>query len=51
VLSYGGRVYPAKDARMHAQTFKLYFPQWIDFSQHIDKQFSSNFWRRVTHEK
>lgn len=44
----GGSVYPAKDARMSAQSFQNYFPQWRDFSKYVDPKFSSGFWRRVT---
>jgi len=44
----GGAVYPAKDARMSAQHFQQYYPQWREFSQYIDPAFSSSFWRRVT---
>ena len=43
----GGAVYPAKDARMSAESFQAYFPQWREFSRHIDPGFSSSFWRRV----
>ena len=47
VLAHGGRVYPAKDARMSAETFKAGFPRWQEFARHIDPAFSSGFWRRV----
>jgi len=43
-----GVVYPAKDARMSGESFRDYFPQWQEFSEYIDPQFSSGFWRRVT---
>jgi FAD/FMN-containing dehydrogenase len=43
-----GAVYPAKDARMSAQSFQTYFPQWKEFSVYVDPKFSSSFWRRVT---
>jgi FAD/FMN-containing dehydrogenase len=43
-----GAVYPAKDARMSAQSFQTYFPQWQTFAHFVDPQFSSSFWRRVT---
>ena len=46
----GGAVYPAKDARMSADSFQAYFPRWEEFSQYIDPAFSSSFWRRVTGE-
>jgi FAD/FMN-containing dehydrogenase len=43
-----GAVYPAKDARMSAESFQAYFPRWRDFARYIDPRFSSSFWRRVT---
>lgn len=48
VVGSGGAVYPAKDARMSAATFRTSFPRWQDFSNYIDPRFSSSFWRRVT---
>ncbi len=47
VLAAGGRVYPAKDARMSGDSFRRYFPRWSEFRRHIDPRFSSSFWRRV----
>ena len=47
-LANEGAVYPAKDARMSAQAFQHYFPEWKAFSNYIDPAFSSSFWRRVT---
>lgn len=47
----GGRVYPAKDARMSAASFKTFFPEWREFEDYIDPRFSSSFWRRVTHDQ
>ena len=47
VINAGGRVYPAKDARMSATTFSRSFPRWAEFAAHIDPRFSSSFWRRV----
>lgn len=44
----GGAVYPAKDARMSADSFRRYFPAWEDFRRYVDPNFSSSFWRRVT---
>ncbi|GCF06654.1 FAD-binding oxidoreductase [Dictyobacter arantiisoli] len=44
----GGVIYPAKDARMSAESFKKFYPQWQEFEQYIDPKFSSSFWRRVT---
>ncbi len=50
VMEANGAVYPAKDARMSAEAFQRYFPQWRDFSQYRDPGMSSSFWRRVTGE-
>ncbi len=47
VRDSGGRVYPAKDARMSAASFQAYFPQWREFARFVDPAFSSSFWRRV----
>jgi FAD/FMN-containing dehydrogenase len=46
--SAGGAVYPAKDARMSAQSFQQYFPAWNELTRFVDPEFSSSFWRRVT---
>ena len=48
VRGAGGAVYPAKDACMTPESFRAFFPQWEDFSVHVDPAFSSTFWRRVT---
>lgn len=48
VRDNGGAVYPAKDARMSSESFKIFYPQWQKFESFIDPKFSSNFWRRVT---
>lgn len=48
ILAAGGRIYPAKDARMSARTFQECYPCWQDFRQYIDPSFSSSFWRRVS---
>ncbi len=50
IADSGGRVYPAKDARMSPESFRRFYPQWQEFSQYVDPQFSSSFWRRVTQE-
>lgn len=47
VREHGGRLYPAKDARMSAESFGQFFPQCEEFSQFIDPRISSSFWRRV----
>jgi len=46
-----GAVYPAKDARMSAQAFQEYFPNWEAFARFVDPKFSSSFWRRVISKK
>jgi len=46
-----GAVYPAKDARMTAESFRCYFPGWERFSEFVDPGFSSSFWRRVGGEQ
>ena len=48
VEAAGGSVYPAKDARMSAERFQRFFPQWQELRAHLDPRFSSSFWRRVT---
>lgn len=47
VRDSGGAVYPAKDARMSAESFRHYFPEWRSFCAYLDPRFSSSFWRRV----
>ena len=47
-LEHGGRLYPAKDARMTAVQFQTFYPQWQRFAEYIDPAFSSSFWQRVT---
>lgn len=51
VQEFNGRVYPAKDARMSAYAFQQYYPKWKQFKELLDPKFSSNLWRRVSHEK
>jgi hypothetical protein len=48
ILSAQGRLYPAKDACMSAEMFQRGYPRWQEFARHIDPQFSSAFWRRVS---
>ena len=48
VASAGGRLYPAKDARMSGPHFRRFYPQWEQLVPFIDPKFSSSFWRRVT---
>ena len=47
VVEAGGKLYPAKDARMKPEHFKQFYPNWKEFSEYIDPKFSSSFWRRV----
>jgi FAD/FMN-containing dehydrogenase len=51
VREAGGAVYPAKDARMSAQSFRQYFPKWEMLQHYRDPHFSSSFWRRVTEDR
>jgi FAD/FMN-containing dehydrogenase len=48
VRQYNGSVYPAKDARMSAESFQQFYPRWQEFARYIDPHFSSSFWRRVS---
>jgi FAD/FMN-containing dehydrogenase len=50
VTELGGALYPAKDALMSAEHFTQYYPRLPEFKKHIDPQFSSSLWRRVTTE-
>ncbi|PWV59353.1 FAD-binding oxidoreductase [Plasticicumulans acidivorans] len=47
VRTGGGRLYPAKDARMAGDFFRQSYTDWERFSAYVDPQFSSDFWRRV----
>jgi FAD/FMN-containing dehydrogenase len=47
VAEAGGRLYPAKDARMSGVHFRQFYPNWEKFLPYIDPRFSSSFWRRV----
>ncbi|VAW95677.1 Putative oxidoreductase [hydrothermal vent metagenome] len=51
VRSVNGAIYPAKDARMSADTFATSFPNLDNFKNYIDPAFSSSFWRRVTQQQ
>ncbi len=44
----GGRLYPAKDARMSSNFFLSSYPNLEKFVLYKDEKFSSSFWRRVT---
>jgi FAD/FMN-containing dehydrogenase len=43
----GGAIYPAKDGRMSAETFRASFPRWDEFAKLKDPNMNSDFWRRV----
>jgi len=47
VRQSGGAVYPAKDRLMTSTAFKQYFSRYDEFLPWVDKNFSSDFWRRV----
>lgn len=51
VRANGGALYPAKDARMSPESFAASYPNWEEFSKHIDPKFSSSFWRRVAQKQ
>ena len=44
---FGGRLYPAKDARMTADQFQTFYPQWQKFARYKDPALTSSFWERV----
>jgi FAD/FMN-containing dehydrogenase len=48
VVEAGGRVYPAKDATMSAEAFRLGYPNWTKLEALRDPKIMSDFWRRVT---
>ncbi len=48
IAEVGGRLYPAKDARMSGASFREFYPKWREFEWFRDPAFSSSFWRRVT---
>lgn len=47
VCEAGGRIYPAKDARMSAETFRRGYPALEEFRKFVDPRLSSSFARRV----
>ncbi len=47
VAEAGGALYPAKDARMSPEMFRVSFPKLSDYTQWIDLRFASDFSRRV----
>jgi FAD/FMN-containing dehydrogenase len=48
VRDASGRLYPAKDGRMPASLFQAGYPELVRFARHVDPQFQSDFWRRMT---
>ena len=52
ILNHDGRLYPAKDDHMSSELFHTFYPNLEEFKEHVDPNFSSNFWRRTgLHEK
>jgi len=47
VRTFGGAVYPAKDARMSGETFRAGFPRAEEFATFVDPAFRSRLWTRV----
>lgn len=47
IIELGGRLYPAKDARMKAEHFKKFYPNWQEFLKYKDPNITSAFWERV----
>jgi FAD/FMN-containing dehydrogenase len=45
---FGGRLYPAKDARMTASQFRAFYPRSQSFDKFRDPLLMSSFWERVT---
>jgi FAD/FMN-containing dehydrogenase len=45
---FGGRLYPAKDARMTAEQFQAFYSNWQSFEKYRDPLLMSSFWERVT---
>ena len=48
---FGGRLYPAKDARMTPTQYQAFYPQWERFARYKDPAITSSFWERVVGEK
>ena len=47
VVEAGGRIYPAKDATMSAEAFRIGYPNWTKLEALRDPKIMSDFWRRV----
>jgi FAD/FMN-containing dehydrogenase len=50
VREAGGRLYPAKDARMRGADFRAAYPEWTSLEALRDPRLDSSFWRRVRGE-
>ena len=50
VVAAGGRLYPAKDATMSGEAFRIGYPAWRKLEAARDPAIMSDFWRRVTTE-
>ena len=48
VAEAGGRLYPAKDAHMSGENFRLGYPRWQQLEAMRDRTLNSRFWQRVT---
>lgn len=51
IAGNGGRLYPAKDARMPATLFESGYPELEKFAGQTDPHFASDFWRRMNQSK
>ena len=51
IREVGGRIYPAKDARMRPEDFQAGYQNWKTMETYIDPHISSSFWRRVTAQR
>ena len=50
-VRYGGRIYPAKDNSMSAETYQTGYPNWERLEALRDPKLMSSFWRRVTNKR
>ena len=48
---FGGRLYPAKDARMTGEQYRAFYPQWERFARYKDPALTSSFWERVVGDR
>lgn len=47
VVQAGGALYPAKDAHMKAEHFRLFYPKADELAKFKDPNITSSFWKRV----